>query len=106
MTAPMSTARLEEIRRCYAEEQAEFEAYPRYEPTIEWKEDAVRDLLVEVDRLRALPVLRTCDPCRHWHRPRTFYGYEAARCEKVSPPMPIDVDAPPPATCPLRGGAR
>lgn len=105
MTAPMTPARLEEIR--FAIERAKSDADREdLHPDDDINHVVGLELLEEIDRLRALPVLRTCAPCRHWHRPRTFYGYEAARCEKASPLMPVDVDAPPPTACPLRGGAR
>lgn len=61
-------------------------------------------LLTEIDRLRALPVLRTCAPCRHWRSVTAFHDEpDVIRCEALSPPLPIDVDAPPPDRCPLRG---
>lgn len=47
----MTRERLDRYRAWLAEEQAELEAQPRYEPTIDWKEDAVGDLLAEVERL-------------------------------------------------------
>lgn len=45
----MTKERLEQIRRWYAEEQGE----ARSEPTIDWKEDAIRDLLAVVEQLHA-----------------------------------------------------
>lgn len=101
MTAPMTTEKLEEIRKCYAEEQAELEAQPRYEPTIEWKEDAVRDLLAEVDRLRALPVLRTCGECRDiWGEGSAGHVCNHERGNKG----PVSPRSAPPSWCPRRGG--
>ncbi|MBK8260218.1 MAG: hypothetical protein IPK80_02640 [Nannocystis sp.] len=53
MSGQMTRERLDRYRAWLAEEQAELEAQPRYEPTIDWKEDAVGDLLAEVERLEA-----------------------------------------------------
>lgn len=61
------------------------------------------ELPTYADAVRALPVLRTCGPCRHW---RKVYDSEAVRCEAVSPHMLIDVIDAPPSWCPLRGGER
>ena len=70
-------------------------------------EPAVVAMADEIRRLHALPVLRTCAPCRYWRSGTSFLDEPVTtRCWKVSPPLQIDVDAPPPATCPLRGGAR
>ena len=98
MTAPMTPARRQQIEALLLEHPATWETGR-----------ALRDLLAEVERLterlRSLPVLRTCGDCRHWRSGTSFLDEpDTTRCWKVSPPMPIDVDAPPPATCPLRGG--
>lgn len=66
-----------------------------------------RKLPTYADAVLRLPVIPTCVDCRHWRSGTSFLDEpDTTRCWKVSPPMPIDVDAPPPTTCPLRGGAR
>lgn len=66
--------------------------------------DKAFELIAEVDRLRALPVLRTCAPCRHW---RSYTGIDDApdvvRCVRDELAFTVDLDAPPPVRCPLRG---
>ncbi len=65
------------------------------------------DLLAEIDRLRALPVLLTCDPCRHLDC--TGDGEWFCNHDEVAPqdsdPRVRREDAPP-SWCPLRGGER
>lgn len=57
-----------------------------------------RDLLAEIDRLRALPVIATCGECGF---------YEAPICEHILGLRSVDDEnAIPPEWCPLRGGAR
>lgn len=90
MTEPMTPARLEEIRAAHARD--------RYEPY----SDDVRVLLAEVERLRALPVLRTCSDC-HWP---DLSGGLAACGYPGAGGFDISGHDEPPTVCPLRGGER
>lgn len=106
MTAPMTPARLEEIR--FAIERAKSDAdRGDLHPDDDINHVVGLELLEETDRLRALPVLRTCGDCRwcepvSWppspscQHPRTLAAHQIGY-------MPVNVDATPPATCPLRG---
>jgi hypothetical protein len=96
----MTRERLELFRKWHAEEQAE----ERAEPTIDWKEDAVGELIAEVDRLRSLPVIPTCGECRHLYR-------RGRSCEHPNATTPgearhVDPSHEPPSWCPWRGGGR
>lgn len=69
---------------------------------------AAIDLLTEIDRLRALPVLRTCGECG-WCSEKL--DAQRTWCSNPRAPFALDLvaraveqDAPPPAWCPLRGG--
>lgn len=58
-----------------------------------------RDLLAEIDRLRALPVIQTCGECRWCH--------ETEVCMHSRAHAEYEIDGcamPPPSWCPLRGG--
>lgn len=103
MTAPMTPARLEEIR--FAIERAKSDADREdLHPDDDINHVVGLELLEEIDRLRALPVLRTCGPCRHWRSGTSFIDEpDTTRCSKTMPSMPIDINAAPPPTCPLRG---
>lgn len=90
MTAPLdlTTAREEAIR-----DAAERGVY------VQLARDDVPVLLREIDRLRALPVLRTCGECR-WCHPSEACTHPKAHAEHE-----IDGCAlPPPSWCPQRGG--
>lgn len=68
-------------------------------------ECAVVELLAEIDRLRALPVLRTCGECGH-ASPRSRRSHLCDHPDVYDVPDPhllkIDHDAAPPERCPLR----
>lgn len=69
------------------------------------------ELLAEIDRLRALPVLRTCGDCRyHLTNVRAvaqgaapWVGVVGADCSHEDGPEECDASSAPPSTCPLRG---
>lgn len=68
-----------------------------------------RDLLAEIDRLRALPVIATCGECGHtpsrYARPRVCQ--HPALFDREDPVLlTVEHADVPPAGCPLRGGAR
>lgn len=92
MAEPLTKERESEIRRMLTDIGP-----PKHE-------DAIGDLLAEIDLLRALPVLRTCAPCRHW---RSYAGIDDApdvvRCVRDELASAVDLDKPPPSRCPLRG---
>lgn len=65
----------------------------------------VEGMRVEIDRLRALPVIQKCGRCPAvrqnddgWSECHSFIGIGGFR--------QVDEGAPPPSWCPLRGGAR
>jgi len=73
----------------------------------------VRDLLAEIDRLRALPVLRTCGECGRYGRAEAEDGHGPCYDERAAIATPDGLrpaatvaNAAPPSWCPLRGGAR
>lgn len=62
----------------------------------------VKTLLAEVDRLRALPVLPTCDDCVYLYAP----GRSCEHPRAITPGTARQVErfpAPPPTWCPQRG---
>lgn len=70
---------------------------------------SIVDLLAEIDRLRALPVIATCGECGHtpsrYARPRVCQ--HPALFDREDPvPLTVEHADVPPAGCPLRGGAR
>lgn len=63
-------------------------------------------LLADLDRLRSLPVLRTCGECGHASpRSRKSHLCDHPSVYDVADPhlLKIDHDAAPPVRCPLRG---
>lgn len=103
MTAPMTPARIAQIRAATAQTKAAALSGA-------WMSEGYldrEDLLAEIDRLRALPVLLTCDPCRHLDC--TGDGEWFCNHDEVAPqdsdPRVRREDAPP-SWCPLRGGER
>lgn len=106
MTAPMTPERLRYLR--FAIERAKLDADREdLHPDDDINHVVGLELLAEIDRLRALPVLRTCGECR-WcepvsvppqpscQHPRTLSAHSIGY-------MPVNVDAAPPSWCPLRG---
>lgn len=67
------------------------------------------DLLAEVDRLRALPVLQRCGDCRHHEPITTSDPADYAWCGHADAPgteaydAKTKTDAAPPSWCPMRG---
>jgi hypothetical protein len=89
MTTPMTRERLELFRKLHAEEQAE----ERAEPTIDWKDDAVGELLAEVDRLERARVASHRGEPDHWWRSDdgvTFYRVpmNESSCDGPDPECP------------------
>lgn len=61
------------------------------------------DLLAEIDKLRSLPVLRTCGGCRHiWGEGSAGHTCTHERGNEG----PVSPRAAPPSWCPLRRGER
>ncbi len=100
MTAPMTAARLAQIRAATAQTKA-------MALSGAWMSEGYLDreeLIAEIDRLRALPVLRTCGECG-WHlddRGGRDCVYPGRRWVVGAP----DNSVPPPSWCPFRGGER
>lgn len=72
------------------------EADPPY-----WLDRAAIDLLAEIDRLRALPVIATCEDCAHLRR---YVGMPDYCAHTSTVGRDTDADAAPPEWYPLRGG--
>lgn len=70
-----------------------------------------RDLLAEIDRLRALPVIATCGECGWARDGGHSYDGPLVVCGKITHDslgwrQTISVADEPPTWCPLRGGGR
>lgn len=90
MTAPM-TPREAEIRKQLADAPGSFG-----NPAV------VRDLLDEIDRLRALPVIPTCGDCG-WQTSALSKKRAVIHVCRKSKSREIDLSTAPPTWCELRG---
>lgn len=81
-------------------------AADRTRPLTVLDRSSVVGLLAEIDRLRALPVLRMCGECG-WRRVGTSYDGPVSYCGHDGMRRHLhdggDCDFEPPAWCPLRG---
>lgn len=87
MAEPLTKERESEIRRMLTDIGP-----PKHE-------DAIGDLLAEIDRLRALPVLRTCGECAHC----VTDLHVGEWCDRDEQQRDTESESPPPEWCPLRG---
>lgn len=104
MTAPMTPSRLEEIR--FAVERAKSDADREdLHPDDEINHVVGLELLEEIDRLHALPVMDVCNRCDDC-MPTDHDTGEAECTHPKIVARPVVANAAPPSWCPLRGGGR
>lgn len=104
MTAPMTPERLRDLR--FAIERAKLDADREdLHPDDDINHVVGLELLAEIGRLRALPVMDVCNRCDDCMPTDHDTGEAACTHPKIGE-RAVVANAAPPSWCPLRGGAR